>query len=80
MKKYSTPHGSVAVVAVIVIDVGPMLLGAANHVIGSGVGGVPSVVVALAVAEYTVSFRAGDMSRALTWYVYWVSSVRLVSV
>ncbi len=80
MKKYSTPHGSVAVVAVMLIDVELILAGTADHVIGSGVGGVPSGVVAEAVAEKAVSFCAAERSLAFTWYVYWVSSVSPVSV
>ena len=41
-KKYSTPPMSVAVVAVIVIDVGPVAVGTLAQVSGSGVGGVVS--------------------------------------
>jgi hypothetical protein len=41
-KKYSTPLGSVAVVAVIAIEVLPVAYGKIAHVIGFGLGGVVS--------------------------------------
>ena len=57
---------SVAVVAVISIVSGPVADGAALHVIGSGVGGVASSVVAHAELDSAVSFWLVDLSRALT--------------
>jgi hypothetical protein len=42
VKKYSTPLGSVAVEAVIEIDVVPVALGTTAQVIGLGVGAVVS--------------------------------------
>ena len=58
-KKYSTPLGSEAVVAVIEIDVVPVEAGTLAHVAGSGVGGVVSAgvsVVADSEVDHAVAF------------------------
>lgn len=82
-KRYSTGglSASVAVVAVIVIVLGPVAVGTEDQVIGSGVGGVVSggLVVADSVLDQPVSFRAGELSLALTLNEYIVPASRPVA-
>jgi hypothetical protein len=68
---------SMAVVAVIVIEYGPVAVGTVAQVIGFGVGGVVSgwLVVADSVLDQPVSFRAGALSRALTLNEYKVEGL-----
>ena len=80
-KKYCTPLGSVAVVAVIEIELGPVAAGADENVIGLGTGGVVSgaSVVAEAGSEAAVWLWLALLSRALTVYVYSVAGDRPAS-
>ena len=67
-----------AVVAVIVIVLEPVVVGTEAQVIGSGLGGVRSgaLVVADSELDQPVSFWAAALSRALTLNVYNVEGVR----
>jgi hypothetical protein len=67
VKKYSTSLGSLAFVAVIEIENGPVAVGTEAKVIGFGVGAVVSVsVVAEAPVDGVVVFWTGALSRAVT--------------
>ena len=77
------PLGSLAVVAVIAIVVGPLAAGTLAQVIGLGVGAVVSggaPVVADCATDSAVSFGVGAPSCALTWKVYEVDGTRPVAV